>query len=101
MLLILSMAVQVHECRYNLARMTIGATDFSTSLYSYNDHANDFNQTQFSIAHDTKVLIPLMQRAVAAAQKTGTELSFLATPWSPPAWMKCAAFEIYIFFFVF
>ena len=81
--------------RYNLARTTIGATDFSTTVYSYNDSPKDFAMVNFSIAHDLAEIVPLMQRAQQRAATAsggvgvdGSGLEFLATPWSPPAWMK-------------
>jgi glucosylceramidase len=49
--------------RYNLGRLTIGATDFSVSVYSYNDHASDYDQGNFSIKHDEDRIIPLALRA--------------------------------------
>jgi hypothetical protein len=49
--------------RYNLGRLTIGATDFSLSVYSYNDHALDYEQGNFSIKHDEDRIIPLALRA--------------------------------------
>ena len=69
---------------YNLARLTIGSTDFSTTVYNYNEKPNDFNQTNFTISHDEVQIIPLIKRAIAANDK----LSFISTAWSPPGWMK-------------
>lgn len=77
--------------KYNLMRLTIGATDFSTvSSYSYDDTSGDYNMSKFSIVHDKKEIIPMIQRAQAAAAESGSggSIKFLATPWSPPAWMK-------------
>ena len=70
--------------KYNLVRMTIGSTDFSTTVYNYNPNKNDFNQSQFSIEHDKKQIIPLAKLAVEA----NSELEILSSPWSPPGWMK-------------
>lgn len=70
--------------QYNLARLTIGSTDFSTSIYNYNDNVDDFQMGNFSIAHDQDQIIPMIKRAMA---KNG-DLSFLSTSWSPPGWMK-------------
>ena len=83
--------------RLTLARLTIGSTDFSTSVYNYNEPDGiplatpDFDQTNFSIAHDNFRIIPLIQRAQAVARKTSPStggLRFLSSPWSPPGWMK-------------
>ena len=71
--------------RYNLGRLTIGSTDFSTTIYNYNTHKDDFPQSNFSIDHDTAQIIPLALRAQKAAQDS---LHFVSSPWSPPGWMK-------------
>ena len=74
--------------KYNMGRLTIGATDFSTTVYNYNDHAGDLAQANFSIDHDRDKIIPLVKRALASASKAGTPLEFVSSPWSPPGWMK-------------
>jgi len=70
--------------QYNLMRLTIGATDFSTSLYNYAETKGDYKMKDFSMAHDEKYIIPMIKRA----QNSNPEMEFLATPWSPPAWLK-------------
>jgi glucosylceramidase len=71
---------------YTLGRLTMGSCDFThDGSYSYNDEANDFNLTHFTIEHDKQLIIPLVKRAMA---KRGPELRFFASPWSAPAWMK-------------
>jgi glucosylceramidase len=75
--------------KYNLARLTIGSTDFSTVAgYSYAEVPNDFAMRNFSIAHDEDKIIPMIRRAQAKAATGQSGIEFLATPWSPPAWMK-------------
>jgi glucosylceramidase len=76
--------------QYNMARLTIGATDFSVSEYSYSETNDDYRMANFSIAHDMAQIIPMIKRAqaVAAARPTNAGIQFLSTPWSPPAWMK-------------
>jgi glucosylceramidase len=76
---------------YNMARLTIGSTDFSTSIYNYNEPDGvplskpDYDQTSFSIAHDQKKIIPMILRA---QKKADGALRFLSSSWSPPGWMK-------------
>jgi glucosylceramidase len=69
-------------------RQPMGATDFSASgNYSYDDvpaGQTDPNLANFSIAHDTTYVIPLLQRALAV----NPAIKIVAVPWSPPAWMK-------------
>ena len=69
-------------------RQPMGATDFSASgNYSYDDlpaGQTDLNLTNFSIAHDTTYIIPLVKQAIAI----NPNVKVVALPWSPPAWMK-------------
>lgn len=69
-------------------RQPMGATDFSASgNYSYDDvpaGQTDPNLTNFSTAHDTAYLTPLLQQALAV----NPAIKITAVPWSAPAWMK-------------
>ncbi|MEW6219017.1 MAG: hypothetical protein AB1634_05700, partial [Thermodesulfobacteriota bacterium] len=69
---------------YTLARTTIHSCDFSSTSYTYVEE-NDQDLRTFSIQHDKKYRIPLIKRAMDAA---GGKLTMIASPWSPPAWMK-------------
>ena len=75
--------------------LTIGSTDFSTTVYNYNmnpdDSTPDYDQEKFSIKHDEDKIIPLIHRAQKKAQdgrSDGEGIRFLSSSWSPPAWMK-------------
>lgn len=71
----------------SLARNPIGASDLARSRYSFDDMpagATDPTLSNFSIAHDQTDIIPL----ILLAQKINPQLKMLATPWSPPGWMK-------------
>ena len=70
--------------RFNYCRMPIGANDFATEAYSYDETAGDFDLKDFSIAHDEKTLVPFIQAALRYQPK----LKLWASPWSPPSWMK-------------
>lgn len=68
-------------------RMTIGASDFSLSDYTYNDMPageTDFDLTKFSIAPDQEDVVPVLKQIVAVAP----DIRIMGTPWSAPAWMK-------------
>jgi glucosylceramidase len=70
-------------------KLPIGATDFTATgvPYTYDDvPAGDADQTlaDFSIAHDSAYIIPALRQALALDHHAFV----LATPWSPPAWMK-------------
>ena len=69
---------------YNFCRLTINSSDFSVGPYSYDDVDGDFDLTHFSIEHDRQQILPL----VRAAKERSPGLTLLASPWSPPAWMK-------------
>ena len=70
--------------RFNYCRMPIGANDFSTAAYSYDENDGDFALKNFSIDHDKSTLIPFIH----AAQKYQPHLRLWASPWTPPSWMK-------------
>lgn len=70
---------------FNICRMPVGANDFSLDWYSYNETDGDFKMKKFSIANDNETLIPFIQSAL----NHNPGLKIWASPWSPPAWMKC------------
>ena len=69
-------------------RQPIGASDFvATQAYTYDDlppGQTDYAQQHFSVAHDEAQILPLLR----AAERINPRLTIMATPWSPPAWMK-------------
>ncbi len=69
-------------------RQPIGASDFvATQDYTYDDlppGQTDYRQRHFSIAHDESQILPLLRQA----ERINPRLTIMATPWSPPAWMK-------------
>jgi len=69
---------------FTLTRMPVGANDFSREWYSYCETDGDFNMETFSIANDRETLIPFIKNA----RKYNSALRVLASPWSPPTWMK-------------
>lgn len=71
----------------NYLRISIGASDLSTYVYSYNDvptPGTDTLLTNFSIHPESFDLIPLLKSIVAIQPN----IKILASPWSAPAWMK-------------
>jgi glucosylceramidase len=70
--------------RFTYCRMPIGANDFATEAYSYDETDGDFELKHFSIEHDRQTLIPFIH----AAQRYQPKLRLWASPWSPPSWMK-------------
>lgn len=68
----------------SVARLCIGSCDYSARVYSYADTANDIELKDFSIAKDLDYIIPVVKEIMAI----NPDISFYASPWSPPYWMK-------------
>ncbi len=72
---------------FSFTRITIGASDFSLQHYSLDDPPNgapDPNLTHFSIEPHRAELLPVLR----AARAINPSLRIVASPWSPPGWMK-------------
>lgn len=69
---------------YTLGRVSIHSCDFSNASYTYVEEGDELLST-FSIEHETKWVIPMIQQAQAYQKQP---LKILASPWSPPAFMK-------------
>ncbi len=69
---------------YSLIRTNMSSCDFSSDMYDYVKEG-DKSLNSFSIDHDKKFKIPLIQKAM---QSIGKDASFYISPWSPPAFMK-------------
>lgn len=70
---------------YTLTRTHINSCDFSTERYSYVQDG-DVGLGTFNISRDRRVMIPFIRAAMDALE--GAPLRIVASPWSPPAWMK-------------
>ena len=75
--------------RLRFLRIPIAASDFTATgvPYSYDDVAlgdTDPTLADFSIAHDGAYVLPALRQALAL----DPHAFVMATPWSPPAWMK-------------
>ena len=68
----------------SVGRLSIGASDYSAELYSYDDVENDVELKYFSIERDKAYIIPMIKEIL----KINPELVLFASPWSPPGWMK-------------
>ncbi|OKI12568.1 discoidin domain-containing protein [Streptomyces sp. CB03911] len=70
-------------------RQPVGSSDFTAEAehYTYDDlpaGQTDFELRHFSIVHDEERILPLLRQA----KHLNPDLTVMATPWSPPAWMK-------------
>ncbi len=68
-------------------RLSIGASDLDEAPFSYDDMPSgqtDPSLANFSLAPDMTNLIPLLKEILAI----NPNIKIMATPWSPPVWMK-------------
>ena len=69
-------------------RVSIGASDMSSSVFSYDDNASpaqpDTNLLNFSLAEDLLDLVPVLQQILTI----NPSIKILGSPWSAPLWMK-------------
>ena len=70
---------------YTLGRTHINSCDFARGNYACDDVADDVEFTHFFLDRDRQAIIPMIN---AAQRIAGQPLTLLASPWSPPAWMK-------------
>lgn len=70
----------------SIARVPINSCDFAESSYSLDDVDGDVQLEHFdeSLPNDEEHLLPMTRAALAVNPR----LELLASPWSPPAWMK-------------
>jgi O-glycosyl hydrolase family 30 len=72
------------EMGFGVCRTCIGASDYATVAYSYDDGDPDPELQRFSIDYDRAYVLPMLR----LARKMNPELFLFAAPWSPPGWMK-------------
>ena len=71
----------------SFTRLPVGASDFSTSDYSYDDtpgNTPDLELRHFSIERARKYVLPRVREALTI----NPHLLVMISPWSAPAWMK-------------
>ena len=68
----------------NVGRLTIGSSDYSAEVYTYDDVNDDTSLQHFSIERDKEYIIPIIKEIL----EIKPNLTLFASPWSPPAWMK-------------
>jgi glucosylceramidase len=85
----------VHGHGYTFCRVHMGSCDFSLGHYAHLaqqpalNPSGAYDLTGFQIERDREVLLPFIKAAQAKIHATsGKSFKLLASPWSPPAWMK-------------
>jgi glucosylceramidase len=77
----------INSISISYLRISVGASDLNSTPFSYDDMPNgqtDVNLTNFSLTPDMTDLIPLLKEILII----NPNIKILATPWSPPVWMK-------------
>ncbi|MBC5775176.1 glucosylceramidase [Pontibacter sp. KCTC 32443] len=68
-------------------RLSIGASDLSDHVFSYNDlpaGQTDLQMEKFDLGPDKQDLIPILKEILAI----NPDIKLMSSPWSPPTWMK-------------
>jgi glucosylceramidase len=76
-----------NDLNINYLRISIGASDLDATVFSYDDLMEgevDPALKKMSIAKDQEFLIPILKEI----QSIQPHLKLIASPWSPPVWMK-------------
>ncbi len=71
--------------KYSMARTHINSCDFSLENYAHVEDENDLELKTFSLERNKISLIPMINDAL---KKRKNNIRIMASPWSPPAWMK-------------
>ena len=72
------------EMGFSACRICVGSSDYATKMYSFDEGAPDPELRRFSIDHDREYILPMLK----LGRSVNPDLFLLATPWSPPGWMK-------------
>ena len=76
-----------NSIKISYLRISIGASDLNATSFTYNDlpaGQTDVSLSQFSLLPDKDDLIPMLKEILII----NPQIKILATPWSPPTWMK-------------
>lgn len=72
------------DLKFTMGRFSMNANDYARDWYSCDEVVGDFQLKHFNINRDKETLIPYAK----FAQSYNSNISFWASPWSPPSWMK-------------
>lgn len=76
-----------NDLHVNYLRISMGASDLDASVFSYDDlpiGTEDPSLAKMSLSKDQQHLIPILKEI----KQLQPQLKLIATPWSPPVWMK-------------
>lgn len=72
------------EMGLSVCRICVGSSDYSRSVYSFDEGEADPDLKRFSIDHDREYILPMLRQA----RQANPDLFLFSSPWSPPGWMK-------------
>jgi len=75
------------DLRLQVGRIPVGASDYACDWYSCDEtegNVEDFTMEHFTIDRDLQRVIPSIKEALGE----NPDMTFWASPWSPPQWMK-------------
>ncbi len=72
---------------YRYARVHMNSCDFSLENWACLPE-KDESLASFSMERTDRYITPLAKDALKTARDEGSDVDFLVSPWSPPAWMK-------------
>ncbi len=78
---------QINSIGTSYLRISIGASDLSNEVFSYNDLPIGETDTAlkcFSLSRDTVELIPILKKVI----QINPGIKIMGSPWSAPSWMK-------------
>lgn len=76
-----------NDLHVNYLRISMGASDLDASVFSYDDlpiGTEDPSLAKMYLSKDQQHLIPILKEI----KQLQSQLKLIATPWSPPVWMK-------------
>lgn len=68
----------------SVGRLSIGSSDYSAELYTYDDVDGDTALERFSIERDMEYIVPMIKEII----EINPNIRLFASPWTPPGWMK-------------
>ncbi|RPH98330.1 MAG: glucosylceramidase [Calditrichaeota bacterium] len=80
-------AVDAENIGVSYIRLSIGASDLNSFVFSYNDlpeGETDYQLAKFDLGQDYHDVIPVMKEIL----QINPTIKILGSPWSAPAWMK-------------
>jgi glucosylceramidase len=72
------------EMGLSVCRTCIGSSDYSRTVYSFDEGDPDPDLKRFSIDHDREYILPILR----LGRQVNPDLFLFSSPWSPPGWMK-------------